>query len=148
MTPEETQNILLLANAIDPRIQVNKPTFDLWSKVLHANTRNECEAAINLFYERYAEPTNRPTVDAPAIRRIIAHETERATAKTRALEPPRRNYTEPQIRTRAIERHHTEYQQGILDGNAERAYNTTLRETGDRRQALTARDHALHGTAA
>ncbi|WP_394253663.1 hypothetical protein [Arthrobacter pityocampae] len=142
MNIDETKAILTLANALDPRVQVNKPTLDLWAKVLHGSPVAACHAAVSLFYERYAEPTNRPVVDAPMIRRIISHETERAAAVTQAIEPRKPVLTEPRIRQRVLDRFRDEYEAGRRQGNGERAYNTAMRATGDHRQAQAAQREA------
>ena len=129
MNIDETKAILIMANALDARVQVNKPTVELWAKVLHGNDYAPCHAAVNLFYERYAEPTNRPVVDAPMVRRIIAYETDRGAARTRAIETTAPVLTEPKIRSRVLERYRAEYEQGIREGNAERAHNSRGRVT-------------------
>lgn len=90
----EIQTCITLANGIDPRIQMNMPTRDLWLKVLHGREFAAIHAAIELYYERPAPPNrDRPTIDAPMIRKIIREETERAQAVQSAHKalPPARN---------------------------------------------------------
>lgn len=74
------------ANAIDPRVQSNQPTYEVWYRVLAKFDFTQAQAAIQLFYERYSDASNRPVVDAASIRRIISQETTRAVAKSHALE--------------------------------------------------------------
>lgn len=74
------------ANAIDPRVQSNQPTYEVWYRVLAKFDFTQAQAAIQLFYERYSDPSSRPVVDAASIRRIISQETTRAVAKSHALE--------------------------------------------------------------
>lgn len=85
MIEQEIVAAVTYANAIDPRVQSNQPTYELWHKVLRNHAYVEVQAAIQLFYERYTDPTQRPVVDPASVRRIIAQETTRAAAKQTAL---------------------------------------------------------------
>lgn len=95
MIEQEIVAAVTYANAIDPRVQSNQPTYELWHKVLHKHQYVEAQAAIQLFYERYTDPTQRPVVDPASIRRIIAQETTRAVAKQDAIEATPRTVTNP-----------------------------------------------------
>lgn len=78
---KEITTAVTLANGIDPRIQMNTPTRDLWLKILVGKSFDAIHAAIELHYMRPAPPNrDRPAVDATIIRRIISEETERAQA--------------------------------------------------------------------
>lgn len=108
------------ANAIDPRVQSNQPTYELWHKVLAAYRYVEAQAAIQLFYERYADPTQRPVVDPASVRRIITQETTRAVAKHDALDATPRQVTNP-MSWRARNPHEWDrlFKQGAADRQAD-----------------------------
>lgn len=132
MIPQETVQAVTYANAIDPRVQCNQPTFDVWHRTLQKFTYPQCQAAIQLFYERFADPGNRPVVDAPMVRRIISQETERAGAKGNALTAGPRPVANPlSYRQRNPEEWDRLYEEGRRQGAAER-------EAATRRRAMAA----------
>jgi hypothetical protein len=125
MNQNETVAAVNYANAIDARIQANQPTYELWHRVLNGFAYIQVQAAIQVFYERYADPSNRPTVDAPVIRKIIHQETTRNEAKGRAIEPPRNTVKNPlSFRARNPELWDRLYRQGRDD------YHEDLRSRG------------------
>lgn len=81
MTPEELRAAVTYANGIDPRIQMNVPTAELWGRTVGHKRFIEVKTAILVYYERY--PTNgreNPPVSAAMVRRIISDEDTRAAA--------------------------------------------------------------------
>ncbi|RJU01995.1 hypothetical protein D6T65_05080 [Arthrobacter frigidicola] len=128
MNEQETGDVITYANAIDARVQANLPTRDLWHRVLSGFENIQCQAAIQVFYERYSDPANRPVIDAPTIRRIIIQETDRSEARGHAIEAKPREPRHPlSYRARNPERWDILYQQGRTQGNAERQANTERR---------------------
>lgn len=95
MNEKEIVAAVTYANAIDPRVQSNQPTYELWLRVLSRFRYVEVQAAIQLFYERYSDPSSRPVVDPSSIRRIIGQEVTRAAAHHDALEAKPREITNP-----------------------------------------------------
>jgi len=92
------KKLLIGANAIDPRVQVNAPTAGLWSRRLMEYPFAEAWAALEIYYDRDVE--YRPPIDPPALRKIIQAESTRAQAKQRAIEaaPPRKEPSLPWVR--------------------------------------------------
>lgn len=78
------KKLLVGANAIDPRVQVNAPTASLWSRRLMSYPLREAWAALEIYYDRDVE--YRPPIDPPALRKIIQAESTRAKAKQQAIE--------------------------------------------------------------
>lgn len=120
MNQQEIVAAVNYANAIDARIQANQPTYELWHRVLHGFAYIQVQAAIQVFYERYADPASRPTVDAPVIRKIIHQETTRHEAKGRAIEPPKATVKNPNTyRARNPELWDRLFKQGAADRQAD-----------------------------
>lgn len=85
MTPDETRMAIMYANGIDPRVQMNGPTAELWGRSIGHKTPPEVKAAILVYYERYpATGRENPPITAPMVRRIIADEDTRAQAQQSA----------------------------------------------------------------
>lgn len=87
------KKLLVGANAIDPRVQVNAPTAALWSRRLMGYPFNQAWAALEIYYDRDVE--YRPPIDPPALRKIIQAEQTRAQAKQRAIEAAPARATPP-----------------------------------------------------
>ena len=83
MNEPEMKKLLIGANAIDPRVQVNAPTAGLWSRRLLEYPFAQAWAALEIYYDRDVE--YRPPVDPPALRKIIQAESTRAEAKRLAI---------------------------------------------------------------
>ncbi|WP_336715366.1 hypothetical protein [Arthrobacter sp. USHLN218] len=113
MTPEELRAAITYANGIDPRVQMTHPNAELWGRTVGHKEAAEVKAAILVYYERpHPSGRERPPVGAADIRKIIAEETERATAKNDAQKalPPARNPNS--LRARDPERWDTLVAQG------------------------------------
>ena len=102
MNETEIKKLLVGANAIDPRVQVNAPTAGLWSRRLMNTERPvsfaEAWAALEIYYDR--EVQYRPPIDPPELRKIIQAETTRAAAirSAKAIEAPRAQPAPPWVR--------------------------------------------------
>lgn len=118
MTPDETKASIIYANQIDPRVQMNDPTRDLWDRSLGKYSPAEVVAAIGVYYERpYTGFGQRPVIEPPTIRRIIQQETERMAAQQSALQAPERAAIETRAKRERIQRTATpEYQAAKLQG--------------------------------
>lgn len=94
MNPEELRAAITYANGIDPRIQMNVPTAELWGRTVGHKLAIEVKTAILVYYERYpANGRENPPISAAMVRKIISDEDARAQAMQsaqRAL-PPVRN---------------------------------------------------------
>ncbi|MGP5219474.1 hypothetical protein [Arthrobacter rhombi] len=85
MNPEEIRMAVMYANGIDPRIQMNVPTAELWGRVVGHKSAAEVKAAILVYYERY--PVNgreNPPVSPAMVRKIITDENDREQAQESA----------------------------------------------------------------
>lgn len=94
MTPEELRAAITYANGIDPRIQMNVPTAELWGRTVGHKLAIEVKTAILVYYERYpANGRENPPVSAAMVRRIISDEDTRAQAmqSAQAALPPARS---------------------------------------------------------
>lgn len=97
MTPEEVSACVAYANGIDPRVQMNTPSAQLWARVIGHRTAREVMAGIQVYYGRgRINGREHPPVDPTSIRRIINESYEREEARTRALEPPRNRVMSPE----------------------------------------------------
>lgn len=98
MTETEMKKLLIGANAIDPRVQVNAPTASLWSRRLMGYPFRQAWAALEIYYDRDVE--YRPPIDPPALRRIIQAEKTRADAvrSAKAIEAPKAQPAPPWVR--------------------------------------------------
>lgn len=82
MNPEEVRMAVMYANGIDPRIQMNVPTAELWGRVVGHKSAAEVKAAILVYYERYpANGRENPPVSPAMVRKIIADEGDREQAQ-------------------------------------------------------------------
>lgn len=94
LTPEDLRACIIYANGIDPRIQMNVPTAELWGRTVGHKLAIEVKTAILVYYERYpANGRENPPITAAMARKIISDEDARAEAMQsaqRAL-PPARN---------------------------------------------------------
>lgn len=85
MTPEELRMAITYANGIDPRIQMNVPTAELWGRTVGHKRFIEVKTAILVYYERYpANGRENPPISAATVRKIIADEDARAQAQQSA----------------------------------------------------------------
>lgn len=94
MTPEELRAAITYANGIDPRIQMNVPTAELWGRTVGHKLAIEVKTAILVYYERYpANGRENPPISAAMVRRIIRDEDTRAQAmqSAQAALPPARS---------------------------------------------------------
>jgi hypothetical protein len=94
----EIKKLLVGANAIDPRVQVNAPTAGLWSRRLMDYPFVQAWAALEIYYDR--EVQYRPPIDPPELRKIIQAESTRAAAvrSAKAIEAPKAQPAPPWVR--------------------------------------------------
>lgn len=119
MTDEEIANAVNYANAIDPRIQSNIPTYELWARVLRQYSFAQVQLAVQIFYEHYSDPAKQPTITAPEIRKIINLQTDRNEARGRAIEATKPVRTPDSYRQRNPEEWDRLFEQGRADRQAD-----------------------------
>jgi len=145
MDRRETIAMLTWVNQVDPRVMLNEAAVELWAHSLAPFDSSEAKQAILEHYR-----TNESIAASPgAIRKRAQTVRNTRDAQQRAIEPPSRPKTEADYRRKIRESPEfmALFEQGRREGNAERAYATVLRETGDRQQAFAARDRILRGEA-
>ena len=90
MIPEECMALLTYTNQIDPRVQLNEPTFDAWWMALEHKSFDQAKWCVKSYYAT-ANPNSVGGVAAlsPAtLRQRISGMREQTDARQRALEPP------------------------------------------------------------
>jgi hypothetical protein len=139
MDAQEVNRVLTWLNQHDARIHNTTPAVEIWTASIGAYATYEVKAAI-LDHYRLNEDDEKATPGG--IRRIAAGNRERAQAASNALTaaPSRPDLTEPQLRRRIFDTpaFRAAFDRGVIEGSAERAYNTTLRATGDHHAAAQA----------
>jgi hypothetical protein len=97
MTPQECAAALTYANQIDPRVQLNDATLDVWENALAHADSTQVRWIIKEHYSSgvNANEAHQPMITAALVRRRITDETNRAAASRSALEagPRVKNYT-------------------------------------------------------
>ena len=84
------------ANQIDPRVQMNDATADVWAGALKAHPAERVRWAIKHHYATgNANGEGVHAVTPARIRRLIQNKTEEAETRGRALEPPRNRTPNP-----------------------------------------------------
>lgn len=118
MTEDEIKKAITYANQIDPRIQMNIPTLEIWTRVLHAQDPAAVHAAIGAYHERpHTGFGQRPVIEPSTIRRIISQETEREEARQSALEAESRLAIAEGAKRERVRRSQTpEYQRAMIQG--------------------------------
>lgn len=145
MKLDETAALITWLGQYDARIQVTHATRDIWHHSLSSFEFDECKQAI-LEHARY----NENIVATPAAIRARASQiVARREAQQRAIDPPVREKTEADYRRKIRETpaFMAAFEAGRREGNADRAYATVLRETGNRQAAYAAKDRILRGEA-
>lgn len=154
MNLTETKMLLAKAALIDNRA-VGELTIRAWQEVLaNVDARDAMEALTLHFHE--SEDYLNPGHIVSGVRRVRENrriEAQRQAALESAAHAARQPYetergpalpTNPEEMKRLLrERFPEDFERGVREGNAERAYNTILRETGDRRAATTERARIL-----
>ena len=117
MTEDDIKKAITYANQIDPRIQMNIPTLEIWTRVLHAQDPAAVHAAIGVYHERpYTGFGQRPVLEPSTIKRIIQQESDRATARQAAIEAapaPRRPH--PKVKRTETPEWEAAVVQGAID---------------------------------
>lgn len=140
MNKTETLTIVTWLNQFDGRITVADATVHMWQDSLSGATYDETVRAIQDHYR-----SNETAATPFGIRRVTRTNRERAAAGTSALSARK---PEPAM-AYADYAHHMDspqfrelFEAGRRAGNGDRAYRQTLRETGDRDAAESARELA------
>lgn len=136
MNLPDTTVFLTWLSQTDGRVQVTDANIQVWSNALATIPTSAVKAAALEHYR-----TNESASPTPAgLRKIALNERERNIAKQSALTagPSKPDLTHEKIRRWVMANFRTTYDRGIIEGNAERAYWTKLRETGDQHQATQA----------
>jgi hypothetical protein len=139
MTPEETKQVLAKAAFTDHRT-VDIQSIRVWHEIIGHLDYPDALDALTLHRRESAEYLQ-PVHIITGARRVRA-DRARDAGKQRALTaaPPKPDLTEPQLRRRIFNspEFRAEFENGRVQGNADRAYQTELRNTGDRRKAVQA----------
>lgn len=139
--------MLTWINTHDPRVLLSEVDAELWAYVMEPVDPENAKLAVLEFYKRSEKDKATPA----AIRKLALGFRETQAAKQQALEAkpaqPERTFSQLQRRVESPE-FRALFEQGRREGNAERAYNSTLRETGEHWRAVQARDEILGGTVA
>lgn len=88
MTPQECAVIMTYANQLDPRIQLNDPTLDVWLTATASLSVEEAKWGIKDYYAN-ANPNDArgvPALQPATLRHRVSQARERAGAKGRAIE--------------------------------------------------------------
>lgn len=127
---------------IDARVAYSEEAVEMWAHTLAPFDASEVKQAI---LDHYRTNESVAATFAGIRKRALAVRDTRL-AQQRAIEPPVREKTEADYRHKIREtpEFRALFEQGRREGNAERAYATVLRETGDRAQAFAARDAILN----
>ncbi|MHC6175437.1 hypothetical protein [Glutamicibacter sp. X7] len=97
MNLTESKMAIAFANQIDPRVQMNDATAEVWATSLQAHEATKVRWAITQHYATSnANGEGTHAITPARIRRLIHSKAEEVETKQRALEPPRG-------RTRSIE---------------------------------------------
>jgi hypothetical protein len=141
----EAAHMLRWLSNVDARVIYTEEAVEMWAHALAPFAADEVKQAI---LDHYRTNESVAATHAGVRKRALAVRDTRA-AQQRAIEPPARVYHESDYRRKIRETPEfmALFEQGRREGNAERAYATVLRETGDRGQAFAARDRILRGEA-
>lgn len=142
MNLPDTTAFLTWLSQTDHRIQVTDANIQVWSNALATIPTAAVKAAALEHYR-----TNETAAPSPAgLRKLALGARERELARQSALTaaPAAPDRTEASIRQRIMDtpEFRAAFERGRLEGNAERAYWTTIRETGDRTKAAAASNAA------
>lgn len=131
----ETNGYLTWLSQADARIQVTDPNVQIWQNALANATTHEVREA-TLEFTRINDGV---MVTPAAIRKMAFSIRERAVAAQTALTAtPRQVNYDAYVKRSHRPEYHAAFLEGQRQGNASRAYKTTLRETGSREQARAA----------
>lgn len=106
MTPQECAAALTYANQIDPRVQLNDSTLEVWEHALAHAVYEQVRWVIKDHYSSgvNANEAHQAMITAALIRRRITDETNRATASRAALEAGPRDQSYASLRKNDPER--------------------------------------------
>lgn len=147
MTPEETKQVLAKAAITDHRT-VDLVSIRAWHEIIGHLDYAEVIDALTL-HRRETSEYLQPAHIVSGVRRVRA-DRARETDRQRALEAGpamEPQMTEAGIRRRIMDSPEwkAKFEQGRIEGNSTRAYNTVLRETGNREAAQAAYDKIQRG---
>lgn len=97
MNEIEAAEAVTYANQIDPFVQSNDATVEVWASALVSEPAQRVRWAIKTYYGKHqANGEQRQPITPATIRRMITSEIQRMESKGRALEPPRNRVRHPQ----------------------------------------------------
>ena len=145
MNVVETAHMLRWLSNIDARVIYTEEAVEMWAHALAPFEASEAKQAI---LDHYRQNEQFAATHAGIRKRALAVRATRE-AQQRAIEPASRTYSEADYRRKIRETpaFMAAFEQGRREGNADRAYATVLRETGDRQAAYAAKDRILRGEA-
>lgn len=93
----DSKMALAFANQIDPRVQMNDATAEVWQAALHAHEPVKVRWAITQHYgTSNANGEGTYAITPARIRRLIQNKAETVETQARALEPPRNRVRSPE----------------------------------------------------
>lgn len=96
MNEIEAAEAVTYANQIDPFVQSNDATVEVWASALVNEPSQRVRWAIKTYYGKHqGNGEQRQPITPAAIRRMINSEIQRMESKGRALEPPRNKVQSP-----------------------------------------------------
>ena len=125
MNPMETGQALVYANQIDPLVQVNEATAEVWLDGLERVPAERVRWAIKKYYAtQNGNGEQRNPITPAAIRRIITTEVNRRESLGRALEPPKNKAPNPETYR---QRNPAEWDRLVRKGAEDRYYELKRR---------------------
>lgn len=92
MTPDEAKALVTYANQIDPRVQANASTYDVWHYALSKYPLPIAKAVVLKYYAlTVSDDTGLPALTPGLIRRRIGQEIDRAQGQRSAVEATRQH---------------------------------------------------------
>ena len=92
MTPEEAKGLVAYANQIDPRVQANASTYEVWHYALARYPPAVAKTVVMKYYAlTVSDDTGLPAITPGTIRRRIAAELERVQGQRTAVEATRQH---------------------------------------------------------
>jgi hypothetical protein len=139
MDRRDTIAMLTWINQVDPRVMLNEAAAETWAYAMSNINTADAKQAVLEHYKLHDDIAATPS----AIRKRANNHQASREGRSNALEAKPRAPKHPMsFRALDPERWDRLYQAGVAAGNGERAYNTTIRATGDRRQAQVAQREA------
>jgi hypothetical protein len=141
---EETAALVTWLGQYDGRVQMTNATCDIWHNAISAFEFGIAQQAILDHYKDNDQFPASPATIKKRASAIVARSQAQQSALTAGPSRPDKTEADYRRKIRETPEFMALFEQGRREGNAERAYATVLRETGDRNQAFAARDRILY----